>query len=65
MDRQGVDRLTVSTESWFTADSWWSSGDEEIHGVMDGAGDHDDHTIQDDAHIASEHHHHIPLLSDG
>ncbi|KAG6040557.1 hypothetical protein E4U39_007084, partial [Claviceps sp. Clav50 group G5] len=65
MDRRGVDRLTVSTESWFTEDSWWSSGDEEIHGVMDGAGDHDDQTIQDDAHIASEQHHHTPLLSDG
>ncbi|KAG6128264.1 hypothetical protein E4U34_004396 [Claviceps purpurea] len=40
MDRRRVDRLTVSTAIWFTDDSRRSSGDEEIHGVMDGAGDH-------------------------
>ncbi|KAG5967043.1 hypothetical protein E4U57_001372 [Claviceps arundinis] len=65
MDRRRGDRLTVSTESWFTEDSMRSSGNEEIHGVMDGAGDHDDHTIQDDAHNATEQHHHSLFLSDG
>ncbi|KAG6053783.1 hypothetical protein E4U32_007360 [Claviceps aff. humidiphila group G2b] len=64
MDRRRGDRLTVSTESWFTEDSMRSSGNEEIHGVMDGAGDHDDHTIHD-AHSASEQHHHSPFLSAG
>ncbi|KAG6118218.1 hypothetical protein E4U13_000360 [Claviceps humidiphila] len=64
MDRRRGDRLTVSTESWFTEDSMRSSGNEEIHGVMDGAGDHDDHTIHD-AHSASEQHHHSPFLSEG
>ncbi|KAG6092237.1 hypothetical protein E4U14_000798 [Claviceps sp. LM454 group G7] len=65
MDRRRVDRLTVSTESWFTDDSIRSSEDEEIHGTMDSAGDHDDHATQDDAHSASEQQHHSRFESDG
>ncbi|KAG5914875.1 hypothetical protein E4U61_005243, partial [Claviceps capensis] len=60
-------RVAVSTESWLTVDSGWTSGYEleEIHGVMDGEGDHGDHVTQDDAHIASEQHHHSTFPSDG
>ncbi|KAG6110997.1 hypothetical protein E4U13_005120 [Claviceps humidiphila] len=65
MDRRRVDRLTVSTESWFTDDSMRSSENEEIHGVMDSAGDHDDHAAQDDAHSASEQQHHSRFEGDG
>ncbi|KAG5967052.1 hypothetical protein E4U57_001381 [Claviceps arundinis] len=65
MDRRRGDRLTVSTESWFTDDSMRSSEDEEIHGVMDSAGDHDDHVTQDDAHSASEQQPHSRFESDG
>ncbi|KAG6088724.1 hypothetical protein E4U30_000221 [Claviceps sp. LM220 group G6] len=68
MDRRRVDRLTVSTESWLTDDSMRSSEDEEIHGTMDSAGDHDDHddhATQDDAHSASEQQHHSLSESDG
>ncbi|KAG6022887.1 hypothetical protein E4U40_004303 [Claviceps sp. LM458 group G5] len=65
MDHRRVDRLTVSTESWFTEDSRSSSWDEDVHRVMDSAGDHDDHVTQDDAHIASEQQHHSRFESDG
>ncbi|KAG6022888.1 hypothetical protein E4U40_004304 [Claviceps sp. LM458 group G5] len=58
MDRRRVDSLALSAASWSADDSRRNLGDEDVHRVMDGAGDHDDHVTQDDAHIVSEQQHH-------
>ncbi|KAG6050199.1 hypothetical protein E4U39_004604 [Claviceps sp. Clav50 group G5] len=65
MDRRRVDSLALSAASWSADDSRRNLGDEDVHRVMDGAGDHDDPVTQDDAHIASEQQHHSRFESDG
>ncbi|KAG6020409.1 hypothetical protein E4U19_006375 [Claviceps sp. Clav32 group G5] len=64
MDRRRVDSLALSAASWSADDSRLNLGDEDVHRVMDGAGDHDDPVTQDDAHIASEQQHHSRFESD-